>query len=217
MGKKIKFCLIMILLFGSTNTLLIGQTEHKSHKTPHGVPTPMKQKTANEAILNAAEDGETGVILENKMNIYAKKIQVELGEMAKVERIGQGIIITFYDKMLFVYGKSYLNDDNKADLQKFAGTLNECPETEIYIVCHTDNKGTSKYNQALSEKRSQAVLNHLDAIGIGKNRLTACGFGEAKPIMANDSEYNRSLNRRIEIAIYANDKMKADAKMEADL
>ena len=193
-------------IIGSTSGAVIG-----------GIIGSKKSNTVLGAILGAVVGGAVGSVIGNKMDSHAKKIADELGETAKVERIGEGIKVTFDNKMLFVTGKSYLNDDNKTDLQKFAGTLNEYPDTDLYIVGHTDNVGTLKYNKALSVKRSTTVLNYLDEIGVGTLRLKASGFGESQPIVSNNSSYNRSLNRRVEIAIYANDKMKAEAKKEAGM
>lgn len=182
-----------------------------------GIIGSKSKNTALGAILGATVGGAVGTIIGNKMDKQAKKIEEELGKAAKVERVGEGIRVTFDNKMLFAFGKSYLNDDNKADLQKFAGTLNEYPDTDLLIVGHTDNIGSNGSNQSLSVRRAAAVKTHLDEIGVANSRLKASGKGESQPIVNNNSEYNRSLNRRVEIAIYANDKMKADAKTEAGL
>jgi outer membrane protein OmpA-like peptidoglycan-associated protein len=182
-----------------------------------GIIGSKSKNTALGAILGATVGGAVGTVIGNKMDKQAKKIEEELGKAAKVERVGEGIKVTFDNKMLFAFGKSYLNDDNKADLQKFAGTLNEYPDTDLLIVGHTDDVGSNGFNQSLSVRRSSAVKTYLDEIGVANSRLKASGKGESQPILNNDSEYNRSINRRVEIAIYANDKMKADAKAEAGL
>jgi outer membrane protein OmpA-like peptidoglycan-associated protein len=182
-----------------------------------GIIGSKSKNTAIGAILGATVGGAVGAIIGNKMDKQAKKIEDELGKAAKVERVGEGIRVTFDNRMLFAFGKSYLNDDNKSDLQKFAGTLNEYPDTDLLIVGHTDNIGSNGFNQSLSVRRSSAVKNYLDEIGVAKSRLKASGKGESQPIVSNGSEYNRSLNRRVEIAISANDKMKAEAKAEAGL
>ena len=182
-----------------------------------GIIGSKSKNTALGAILGATVGGAVGAIIGNKMDKQAKKIEDELGKAAKVERVGEGIRVTFDNKMLFAFGKSYLNDDNKTDLQKFAGTLNEYPDTDLLIVGHTDNVGSNGFNQSLSVRRSSAVKYYLDEIGVANSRLKASGKGESQPIVSNSSEYNRSLNRRVEIAITANDKMKAEAKTEAGL
>ena len=182
-----------------------------------GIIGSKSKNTALGAILGATVGGAVGAIIGNKMDKQAKKIEEELGKAAKVERVGEGIRVTFDNKMLFAFGKATLNDDNKSDLKKFAGTLNEYPDTDLMIIGHTDSIGSNGFNQSLSNSRARTVSNYLDEIGVGSNRLKASGKGESQPIVANNSEYNRSLNRRVEIAIYANDKMKAEAKAEAGL
>ncbi len=169
------------------------------------------------AILGATVGGAVGTVIGSSMDKQAKKIEDELGKTVKVERVGEGIMVTFDNKMLFDFGKSYLNDDNKSDLKKFAGTLNEYPDTDLLIVGHTDNVGSNATNQRLSERRAASVKNYMDEIGVGRSRLRASGKGETQAIVSNNSEYNRSLNRRVEIAIMANDKMKAEAKASAGL
>lgn len=228
--KKLNLILVISLILCASEKTIVAQTKEKLNKTEKGaiigstsgaviggIIGSKKSNTVLGAILGAVVGGAVGSVIGNKMDIHAKKISDELGGTAKVERIGEGIKVTFDNKMLFVYGKSYLNDDNKSDLQKFAGTLNEYPDTDLYIVGHTDNVGSIKYNKTLSIKRSSAVSNYLDEIGVGSSRLRSSGSGESQPIVSNNSSYNRSLNRRVEIAIFANDKMKAEAKAEAGL
>lgn len=225
------FALIIIMgLFLSFSFSVSAQTKDKLNKTEKGtiigstagaviggILGSKSNNTVMGAILGAVVGGAVGAVIGHKMDSQAKKIQDELGKAAKVERVGEGIKVTFDNKMLFPFGKSYLNDDNKADLQKFAGTLNENPDTDLYIVGHTDNVGSLKANQSLSLKRAAAVANYLDEVGVASSRLKSNGFGETQPVVKNSSAYNRSLNRRVEIAIYANDKMKAEAKTEAGL
>jgi outer membrane protein OmpA-like peptidoglycan-associated protein len=231
--KKVTFWILNLLLLTCFNCIVIAQStkqKPKLNKTQKGaivgattggvvggIIGSKSKNTAIGAILGATVGGAVGTVIGNKMDKQAKKIEDELGKAAKVERVGEGIRVTFDNKMLFAFGKSYLNDDNKEDLKKFAGTLNEYPDTDLLIVGHTDNVGSNGTNQSLSVRRSGEVKNYLDEIGVSNNRLKASGKGESQPLATNDSEYNRSLNRRVEIAISANDKMKAEAKVEAGL
>jgi len=93
--------------------------------------------------------------------------------------------------------------------------LKEYPDTELLVVGHTDNVGSNSFNQTLSKKRAAAVSNYLAALGIYNRRLEIQGKGESQPITSNETDVSRSQNRRVEIAIYANEKMKAVAKQEA--
>ncbi len=176
-----------------------------------GIIGNKSKNTALGAILGAAVGGTVGAVIGNKMDKQAKKMQEDLGETATVERVGEGIKLTFDSQLLFDFGKSNLKESNKSDLKKFAATLKEYPDTELLIVGHTDNVGSNSFNQTLSKKRAAAVSNHLAVLGVGKSRLATQGKGETQPIVSNDTEDSRSQNRRVEIAIYASEKMKQDA------
>jgi outer membrane protein OmpA-like peptidoglycan-associated protein len=171
--------------------------------------------TAIGAILGATVGGAVGAVIGNKMDKQAKKMEADLGKTATVERVGEGIKLTFNSQLLFDYGKTDLKESNKADLQKFSETLKQYTDTDLLIVGHTDNVGSDAFNQTLSEKRASAVSNYLASLGVSYNRLRIEGKGELQPAASNDTENDRTQNRRVEIAISANEKMKADAKTEA--
>ena len=80
------------------------------------------------------------------------------------------------------------------------------------IEGHTDDTGGDDYNMTLSEKRAKAVQAFLESKGVNADRMTVKWYGETQPKYPNDSEANRQKNRRVELAIFANDKMKSDAK-----
>jgi len=79
--------------------------------------------------------------------------------------------------------------------------MNEMPELKIEISGHTDNKGSAKANQALSERRAKTVVDYLLGQGILKDRLTYKGYGQTQPIATNDTDEGRQLNRRTEFKI----------------
>ena len=171
--------------------------------------------TAIGAILGAAVGGTVGVVIGNKMDKQAKKLEEELGKSATVERVGEGIKLTFNSQLLFDFGKTDLKESNKQDLQKFAETLKQNPDTDLLIVGHTDDVGSDAFNQTLSEKRASAVSSYLASLNVGYSRLKTQGRGESQPTVSNSTEDSRSQNRRVEIAIYANEKMKTEATQEA--
>ncbi len=180
-----------------------------------GVIGNKSKNTALGAILGAAVGGTIGAVIGNKMDKQAKKIEDELGKTATVERVGEGIKLTFNSQLLFDFGKADLRESNKVDLQKLAETLKQYPDTDLLIVGHTDNVGSESFNKNLSEKRAAAVSSYLASLGVANNRLRIEGLGESQPTTSNDTESNRSQNRRVEIAIYANEKMKTEAKQES--
>ena len=133
-------------------------------------------------------------------------------ENAKVERVGEGINITFDSGILFATGKSNLTAEAKASVKKLAEILVKYPDTNVMITGNTDNQGSDEMNQKLSEKRAEAVSNYAVSLGVLKSRLTTVGNGEANPVASNDTADGRAKNRRVEIGIVANEKMKADAQ-----
>ena len=134
---------------------------------------------------------------------------------AKVERVGEGIVVEFSSNVLFAFDKSNLSDDAKTNLDKLVKVLNSYPDTDIEVQGHTDSKGSEAYNQTLSEKRATAVSGYLVGKGITSSRLTIKGFGETVPKYDNETEEGRAQNRRVEFLITANEKMIAEAEKEA--
>jgi outer membrane protein OmpA-like peptidoglycan-associated protein len=225
--KKIFYLLLMLIFSVSSckNTNLrkksnLNKTEQgavvgtSTGAVLGGIIGNKKNNTVLGAILGATVGGAVGVIIGNKMDKQAKKIQDELGDIAKVERIGEGIKLTFDSQLLFDFGKFTLKDQNKIDLKELATTLNQYPDTEVLIVGHTDSVGSVLFNQKLSKKRANAVSSILMYNGISKDRLKIKGLGESQPTETNETDFGRSQNRRVELAIYANNKMKTDANRE---
>jgi outer membrane protein OmpA-like peptidoglycan-associated protein len=171
--------------------------------------------TALGAIIGATVGGVTGAVIGNQMDKQAKEIQEELPN-AKVERVGEGIVVELSDKVLFDFDKSDLNQVAQKSLDKIIVVLNKYNETNIEIQGHTDSKGSSSYNQTLSVNRAASVSNYLAVKNIATSRLSTKGFGEEVPKYANNTEEGRAQNRRVEFLITANEKMKADAQKEAE-
>lgn len=174
----------------------------------------MTGNTAMGAIIGAAAGGVTGAVIGRNMDKQAEAIAKEMKD-AEVIREGEGIIIRFNEKVLFAYDRSDLNVTAKANLDKLNAILIKYPETNITVIGHTDNKGSDQYNQTLSETRAGSVTAYAGQNGVNTTRLTALGKGESDPIAVNDTDEGRASNRRVEFVITANDKMKAEAKTEA--
>lgn len=170
--------------------------------------------TALGAIIGAAVGGTTGAIIGNKMDKQAEEIKNTVPD-AKVERVGEGIIVEFSSNILFGFDQSTLSDDAKVNLDKLVTVLNHYPDTDIELQGHTDSKGSESYNQALSERRASEVFYYLSQKGIAGTRMTIKGFGETVPKYNNDTEEGRAQNRRVEFLITANEKMIEEAKKEA--
>jgi len=182
-----------------------------------GMGAVIGKATGNAAlgpIIGAAVGGATGAVIGRQMDKQAEDIQNKVPD-AKVERVGEGIVVEFSSNVLFGFDKSDLSAEAKTNLDKLVTILNEYPETNLEVQGHTDSKGTEGYNMTLSEKRATTVSSYLVTRSIASQRLSIKGFGETAPKYDNETEEGRAQNRRVEFLITANDKMKAEAAKEA--
>ena len=106
----------------------------------------------------------------------------------------------------FDFNKAVLRDDGKKILSEDIELLKKDKSLHVSIEGHCDIIGNDDYNQKLSEKRAFAVANFLEQSGIDKSRLKVVGWGRKKPLVPNDTDANRALNRRVEIIIIRGDK-----------
>lgn len=169
------------------------------------------------AVIGGVVGGTTGVLIGNKMDKQAQKIEEEIPG-AKVERIDDGILVTFDENsgVHFETEKYNINATSEVLLTKLANILKEYPDTDVLVVGHTDSSGSASYNMTLSEKRAYAVTNYfINNKGLSSGRFTTTWFGEDEPIADNGTAEGRAQNRRVNIAIVPNDKMINDAKKEA--
>lgn len=162
-------------------------------------------------IIGAAVGGTAGVLIGRRMDKQAEELEKEL-EGAEVERIGEGIHLTFDSGLLFDFNSSELTSETKQNLRELATSLSEYPGTDILIEGHTDSKGTEEYNQKLSEERASSVSSYLGALGVESGRLIIKGYGEDQPLETNETEEGRAKNRRVEVAIYANEELVEEAE-----
>jgi len=114
------------------------------------------------------------------------------------QKIGEEII---FKSVQFMHNSSYLDETSFSELNKLLIYLNKNPQIKISIEGHTDNVGEEKKNQILSENRAIAVYNYLIQNKINKNRLSYKGFGEENPLLSNETENGRMINRRTSFKI----------------
>lgn len=160
--------------------------------------------TAKGAIIGAVVGGTAGAIIGRQMDKQAEELEDDL-EGAQVERVGEGIQVTFDNAILFGFDSSELSTNARQNLGDLASSLQKYPNTDVVIVGHTDSKGTDDYNQRLSERRANSAAQYLLSQGIAPGRITTLGKGEAEPVASNDSDYGRAQNRRVEVAIFASE------------
>lgn len=169
------------------------------------------------AVVGGVVGGTAGVLIGNKMDKQAQKIEEEIPG-AKVERIEDGIVVTFDENsgVYFATNKYDLNEASRANLDKLANVLKEYPDTNVLIVGHTDSTGPMELNMNLSKNRAQAVTNYfIQTKGLSANRFETNWNGPNSPVADNSTAEGRAKNRRVNIGIIPNEKMKEDAKREA--
>jgi outer membrane protein OmpA-like peptidoglycan-associated protein len=108
------------------------------------------------------------------------------------------------DKIYFDQSSFILRSDSYPQLEELYKALETNPKLRIEISGHTDNVGNAKLNQLLSENRARVIHNYLVGKGIDSKRLKFAGYGQTKPVSPNDTEENKSKNRRVECLVLAN-------------
>lgn len=106
------------------------------------------------------------------MDKQAEELEQSLKD-AEVQRVGEGIAITFDSGLLFEFDKSELQPEAKDNLNQMAATLDQYPDSDIVIVGHTDSEGSEEYNLALSNRCSDAAKTYLVSLGIPSSHVEA--------------------------------------------
>lgn len=161
-------------------------------------------------LIGASIGGVAGALIGRYMDKQAKEIEEKV-EGASVERVGEGILVTFDSGLMFGYNSYNLTTQTKNNLDELTSILKKYDDTEILAQGHTDNSGSDTYNQELSVKRASAVSDYLSRRGVPSSRFVVMGKGENDPVKSNETESGRAANRRVELVIVANDKLQKDA------
>ena len=130
-------------------------------------------------------------------------LEAQLAELS-AKKTERGMVITLGD-VLFATDQARLNPEGTRTVQKLAQVLTQNPQRTVLIEGFTDSTGSSAHNQALSERRADAVQLGLLEQGIARNRIAIHGYGEAHPVAGNESTTDRQLNRRVEIVLSEDD------------
>ena len=171
--KKLKSGIIIVL---SASLILAGCASMKKAEKGAVIGTAaggaigavigkVSGNTALGAVIGAAVGGTTGAIIGNKMDKQAEEIKKTVPD-AKVERVGEGIVVEFNSNILFGFNKADLSVEAKGNLDKLVTVLNTYADTNIELQGHTDSKGSEAYNQTLSENRATSVSAYLAEKGI---------------------------------------------------
>lgn len=153
-----------------------------------------------------ARKADTWFLLDNKGTFYYQTIvtvkpmaqEVSADASSIADELNKSGHIALYG-IHFDTGEATILPDSESLLSEIAKMLQQNPEVKLSVEGHTDNVGSAAANQALSEKRAQAVVAWLTAHGIETGRLKAKGWGQTKPVGDNSSEDGRAKNRRVEL------------------
>lgn len=183
--------------------------------------------TAIGAAIGTAVGAGAGAIIGKKMD-KAKK-EAEAIQNAQVEEVKDSngldaVKVTFDSGILFSTGKSTLTSSSKASLQELANVLKNNSDCDVAIQGYTDNQGwknstaeqSAQKNQALSLDRAAAVSAYLQSLSVPVAQIKSVeGFGQSNPVADNSTKAGQAQNRRVEVYMYASQKMIQDAKAQA--
>ena len=117
---------------------------------------------------------------------------IEIGQVVRLNNV-------FFD-----FDKWDIRAESHLELDRVVKLLSENPAIVIEMSAHTDSKGSDEYNFKLSDNRARSVMDYILSKGIDPSRITSKGYGESKPVVENDTDENRQLNRRVEFTILKN-------------
>jgi outer membrane protein OmpA-like peptidoglycan-associated protein len=178
-----------------------------------GVIGKQTGSTARGAIIGAVVGGVAGGIIGHQMDKQAQELKQNIPG-AVVERVGEGIQITFASGLMFEFDSDVVRGDARTNLNTLARSLDKYDKSDLMIVGHTDDVGTRAYNQDLSERRANSAARYLNSQGVTR-RIATRGLGEDEPVASNATDAGRRKNRRVEVAIYASEAWQAEAKRQA--
>ena len=118
-----------------------------------------------------------------------------------VESLDPGTVVQLVN-IQFEFNSTALTGDSQEGVDMLASFLENHPEIQVELAGHTDNVGADAYNLKLSEERAEVVRQALVEKGIAESRLTAKGYGSTRPLVPNDSDEHRAINRRTEMIVY---------------
>ncbi len=160
--------------------------------------------TARGAVIGAAVGGAAGAVIGRQMDQQAEELAESIPG-ASVQRVGEGIVVTFDSGLLFPYDSDVLVPAAQENIRNLGQSLQRYPETEVLIIGHTDSAGSDSYNQGLSDRRANSAANLLASYGVPRDRIRTMGRGESDPVADNSTEAGMQQNRRVEVVIYASE------------
>jgi outer membrane protein OmpA-like peptidoglycan-associated protein len=154
------------------------------------------------ALAGGAVGAAVGAYMDHQQQAMQQSLK---GTGIEVQRTAENTLnLTMPSSITFGFNSAQITPDAQNALNSVANVLNQYPASTINVAGHTDDIGSDTYNQKLSEQRAASVAVYLSQHNVAYNRLSQQGMGERMPKFPNTDENNRSQNRRVELAIVAN-------------
>lgn len=206
MNRHVSALIVMMLLLGSCTV----PKEITNEIFDRDIDDLFKN-TVVEYIIDAKVGGETGAAVKKEMVLLRDNLQQVLDiEGIQIRQPDEGVLVVFPSDMVFKSGKSDVREQFLPVITDLRECLRDFPQTQLYLYVHTDNNGSDYKSLTLSEKRAKKIRKAFRKSGI--KHIFTQGKGSMVPVITNETEEGRRLNRRVEIAIVANRKMLAQAR-----
>ena len=222
--SRVRSCCLPVLgalLLSSTGCASLGKTERgaiigaASGAVLGGAIGNATGSTTRGAIIGAAVGGAAGALIASRMKDKADLLRERLPNAA-VEQVGEGILVTFEGGLLFGFDASELSPAAGTNLRRLVEALRDMRDADVLVAGHTDSVGEEDYNYDLSLRRARAAVDFLAAQGMSREHLRMAGLGESEPLATNETDAGRQQNRRVEVAVYASEEMREDARRQTD-
>ena len=208
MKKTLLLCTICAFLFAACTTpgkrTAIGAASGAAIGAAAGAV--ISHTTGGKSGTGALIGGLTGLAAGGALGNYYDKQAKELAAIADVVKGDNGIQVFLKNDILFDIGSAELSSNAIQTLTDLNKVLKKYPKNRIIVQGYTDSTGSDELNQKLSTQRAQAVYNYLVGTGLKTLSISYVGYGKSNPIASNDTEEGRAKNRRVVLAITANEK-----------
>jgi outer membrane protein OmpA-like peptidoglycan-associated protein len=179
---------------GAVSGAVIGATAYSKNRSKGAIVG---------AIGGGIAGGAVGAYMDNQKRDLEKNLakEIQAGE-AKVDKMPNDVVrVTMTSQTAFDTNSTAIKPSFHSTLDKLADVMSRYNKTTLTVVGHTDNVGTDKYNQDLSQRRAYSVAQYFESRKINPVRLATAGKGETEPVASNTSDAGRQLNRRVEIYV----------------
>ncbi|MBQ0833277.1 OmpA family protein [Marinobacter sp.] len=192
------------LLENGKDTVRIEHAAYLAHRHAQ-IASEQAERARLQKQIDSAEERRRTLMLD-KRSSEAEQARSEAEMLRKrmeelqAERTDRGMVLTLGD-VLFDLNKADLKSSGEQTVGRLAQFMREYEDRRVRVEGYTDSTGKASYNQALSERRAQAVRDELVSQGIERRRVETKGYGEQYPVANNDTSAGRQQNRRVEIVI----------------